>query len=257
MQSNPIVEWQRLSELYREKSDEELQELAADFADLTEAAQQALRGEMRSRGLGDPEASRGSARDGQDAPAQAASSLPPSDLIAERTSEALVEQAGGLMGLGAGAPRLVSDQPEAVDGEEGPHEYTWKTPLCECETQEQAWQLTEALKRAGIESWIESRESYSPYRHVGLDARGPRVMVAADRLEEAQRIAAQPIPQEIVDQARLALPEYEPPACPNCGATEPVLEGVDPANTWRCEACGKPWEEPATGVDGGPEGANG
>jgi len=252
MQSNPIVEWQRLTAEYREKSDEELFELAADFADLTEAAQQALRGEMRSRGLGDPEASRGSARDGQ-----AASVLQPSDLIAERISEALVEQAGGPMGLGAGAPRIVPDQPEAGNDEEGPHEYTWKTLLCECDTREQAWQLCEALKRAGIESWIESREGYSPYGHAGLDARGPRVVVAADRLEEGRRIAAQPIPQEIAEQTRAALPEYEPPACPRCRTTDPVLEGVDPANTWRCEACGRRWTEPATGVDGGQTGAGG
>lgn len=255
MQSNPIVEWQRLSELYRGKSDEELQELAADFAELTETAQQTLRSEMRSRGLGDPEAQR-AARDGLDSKA-APSVLRPADLIAERTSQALVEQAAGTLGFGGGVPRLVPDQTEAGDGGEGPHEYTWKTLLCECETRDQAWQLSEALKRAGIESWIESPESYSPYRHVGLDERGPRVVVAADRLDAAERIAAQPIPQEIVDQTRSALPEYEPPACPSCGTGDPVLEGVDPANTWRCEACGKRWTEPATGVDGGPEGSKG
>src|SRR5580693_8203518 len=54
MQSNPAEDWQRLTEHYREISDEELRELAADFADLTEAAQQVLRNEMRNRGLGDP-----------------------------------------------------------------------------------------------------------------------------------------------------------------------------------------------------------
>ena len=34
-------------------NDDELHQLAADFADLTDTAQQALRSEMRSRGLGD------------------------------------------------------------------------------------------------------------------------------------------------------------------------------------------------------------
>jgi len=231
MESNPIVEWQRLTGEYRQKSDEELLNLAEDFADLTEAARQVLRDEMRSRGLGDPEAPRAVRVD--------PSALQPADLIAERTSNALAEQARGTLGLGGGVPRIVPDRPEAGDAEEGPHEYTWKTLLCECETRDQAWQLCEALKRAGIESWIdESGEGYSPYRHVRLDERGPRV-VAADRLEEARRVAAQPIPEEIVEQAKAALPEYEPPRCPRCGATDPVLEGVDPANTWRCEACGR------------------
>ena len=36
--------------------DEELHELAFEFFDLTDTAQQALRSEMRSRGLGDPQA---------------------------------------------------------------------------------------------------------------------------------------------------------------------------------------------------------
>ena len=53
MQADPIAEWQRLTEHYREMSDEELGELACDFDDLTETAQQVLRSEMRSRGLGD------------------------------------------------------------------------------------------------------------------------------------------------------------------------------------------------------------
>jgi hypothetical protein len=51
MQANPIEEWQRLTELYREMGDGELEALDADKADLTEVAQQVLRDEMRKRGL--------------------------------------------------------------------------------------------------------------------------------------------------------------------------------------------------------------
>ena len=64
MQSDPALEWRRLTEHYREMSDEELRELAADFANLTETAQQVLAQEMRSRGLGDPQAP-GSLRNSQ------------------------------------------------------------------------------------------------------------------------------------------------------------------------------------------------
>jgi hypothetical protein len=58
MQIDPVLEWQRLTAEYRQKGEEELLELARDFADLTETAQQALRQEMRSRGLGDPQSPR-------------------------------------------------------------------------------------------------------------------------------------------------------------------------------------------------------
>ena len=70
-------------------------------------------------------------------------------------------------------------------------------------------------------------------------------MVAADQLDQAREIAARPIPKEIVEQSKMQTPEFEPPVCPNCGAGDPVLESVDPVNSWRCEACGKEWSESA------------
>jgi hypothetical protein len=51
----------------------------------------------------------------------------------------------------------------------------------------------------------------------------------------------------------LTPPEFEPPRCPQCGAEDPVLEGVDPFNTWLCEACGKQWTESAAALSGTPE----
>ncbi len=56
MQADPILEWQRLTEHYREMSDEELHELADDLGNLTDTAQQVLRSEMKSRGLGETQA---------------------------------------------------------------------------------------------------------------------------------------------------------------------------------------------------------
>ena len=54
MRIDPLEEWRRLTPLYREMSDEELYELDADFAGLTEQAQQTLRDEMKSRRLERP-----------------------------------------------------------------------------------------------------------------------------------------------------------------------------------------------------------
>ncbi len=223
MQENALEEWQRLSELYREKSEEELRELADDFADLTETAQQVLRDEMRKRGMGDPEAPH----------------------VAQNHADSLHAEPNPLATL------LCEPQDHAYDpffGQEEsnqPHEYTWKTPLCECEGREEAWQLAEVLRRAGIENWIERPGAHHPVVWDEAMVGTLQVLVAADQLDQARSIAAQPIPREIIEQSKIDLPEYEPPACPQCGAKDPVLEAVDPANSWLCEACGMQWTDSA------------
>ncbi len=118
--------------------------------------------------------------------------------------------------------------------------YVWKNLLCECEGQEQARQIVEVLRRAGIESWIDGSSSY-----LQLDMSSPRVrvLVASDQLEEARAIVAQPIPPDIVHQSNAEERAYELPVCPSCGAPDPVLEGIDPANAWRCEVCSREWTE--------------
>ena len=48
---DPVAEWQRLSELYRRMSDNELLVLARQSSELTDTAQQALAQEVSQRGL--------------------------------------------------------------------------------------------------------------------------------------------------------------------------------------------------------------
>lgn len=247
MQVDPISEWQRLTEQYRGMNDDELRELAYDFADLTQDAQQVLRSEMRSRGLGDPETASAAPK------AQPVRREPPPALMqignAPKGSDSIVDRAA--IAFGASSLELVPDTPDADDEADGPHDYTWKTPLRECDTQEQAWQLSEALRQAGIESWIERPQAYSS-RHASLiglpgfeliGMERPRVLVAADQLDQARVVAAQPIPREIVNASEMSSSEFKAPKCPACGAPDPVLEGVEPENTWRCEQCGKEWTE--------------
>ena len=243
MQADPISEWQRLTAHYREISDEELRELAADFADLTPTAQQALRSEMQSRGLGDPEAV--SSRPGLPQTVPELPETPPPENYTPQASDSIVERAADA--FGSGPPELAPDTPNPDDEDSGPHEYTWKTVLCNCDTSEEAWQLSEALKQVGIQSWIDGPRPRSGY--MSFDLPNPRVLVAADQLEQARAIAARPIPQEIVAESETKVPEFTPPSCPKCGAEDPALEGVDPANTWRCEQCGEQWTE-ATGAGG-------
>jgi len=206
MQINPVEEWQRLTAHYRGMLDGELEQLADSFGDLTETAQQILRSELRTRGLDEPGTPK-----------------------TARYSE----------------PRSSSRFAGAVDPDEGddsPKDYTWKTPLCDCDTSAQAYQLKEVLRRAGIESWVE-----------GARAGGfPRILVAADQLDEAIGIANQPIPLDIIEEFRIEVPAYVPPTCPHCGAEDPVLEGAEPTNLWLCEACGRQWSDPEAESDRNP-----
>ncbi len=226
MQNDPLVEWQRLTENYSRMYDDQLLDLAADSQDLTEQARQVLSDEMRKRGI----------------------ELPKPPIIAARSlPDPGIERAPVAFGILSRAPEPVPDTPDVDDQSDGPLEYTWKTELCECGEREEAWQISEMLRQAGIQCWTERPGTYSGYTQV--DSGGLRIMVAADQLEQAQEVAAGPIPQEIIDQSKMQMPEFALPVCPKCGAADPVLEGVDPYNTWHCEACENEWtEEP------GPEG---
>lgn len=217
---DPSRDWRALGDLYRQKSDEELQELAQDYGELTEVAREVLRGEMKARGLEDP--------------------------AAPKTPEKRARKEAVTHGDAPGQPAAG----EEGDASEPQREYTWKTPLCTCTTMQQAKQIAEMLRRAEIESWIEG--GVNPW-----DAGSLRVVVAADELDQARAVMAKPIPQDVVDESTMEAPEYVAPVCPACGAEDPVLESVEPVNHWLCEACGKEWNEGSEGaVSGGvtPEG---
>jgi hypothetical protein len=123
-----------------------------------------------------------------------------------------------------------------VEEDDQSREFTWKTVLCDFPELEEARLLNMTLRRAGIESWVDGPGNGLSYSQVA---------VAADQLEQAREIAARPIPQEIIDEYNKWGEEYEPPVCPKCGAADPVLESVDPVNSWLCESCGEQWRDPA------------
>jgi hypothetical protein len=241
-----MLEWQRLTEHYREMTDDELRELAADFTDLTNTAQQVMLSEMQSRGLGNPGAA--SVTPELPRPAPIASPTPRPNHAPD-----VPDSIAGRLALlfGACEPELVPDAPPAGAEANGPVDYTWKTILCDCDTVEQARQIQEVLRRAGIESWTERPQEFSSTyaRLTGLPnlqligAARPRILVAADQLDQARALAANPIPSEIVTESQAELPDFTPPSCPNCGAPDPILEGVDPVNSWKCEQCGRKWTD--------------
>jgi hypothetical protein len=215
MQIDPLEEWRRLTKLYGEMGDIEIRELLRQIGDLTAGAQEVLRTELKKRGI--PE-----------------HPLPSEQRPPRFTSRNMQETPNDL----------------ATFDEDDPHDYTWKTSLCECETTEQVQQLMAALDRAGIDSWVE--RSLPGYY---------RILVGADQLERAQEVASQPIPEDIVDEVseRRSTPveSFRTPICPRCGNPDPVLGPVEepkngePAlplsqwvNTWQCDSCGYSWSDP-------------
>lgn len=214
MQTDPMEEWRRLTALYGDLGDVEIRELADQIDGLTPTAQQILRDEIKKRGLND----RGS-----------------------RESEPVIaSRKNPNAGIHWEPANYMYEFSELPDENAGPREYTWKTELRICDTPEEAWQLGKMLERAGIDSWIQG-----PSSRAGLD--GSRLMVAADQLEQARAVSAQPIPQSIIDESKelnQASP-YENPLCPKCGAEDPTLESVEPSNNWLCESCGYTWSDPA------------
>ena len=231
MHHNPAEDWQALAEHYRQMDDVELRELAADFGDLTPTAQEVLRGELRNRRLPEPGAKAGD------------------ETVAQKKHEsAAPEPERWVNAVDADAAVAQVEEPAEDEDDEAPREFTWKTPLCDCETMDQALQLQEALKRAGIDRWVEQ-----PGRNA---VSGPRVVVAADQLEEAQEVAARPIPREIMERFEQEQPEFVAPRCPACGAEDPVLESADRGNCWLCEVCGKQWSDAVPASDEGQERAD-
>jgi hypothetical protein len=231
MQIDHTQEWLRLTGEYRSKCDEELRELYRDFADLTDVAQQVLSAELQSRGLDKKIAEEKQSASSTDSPwAKREVSR-----FAERAQVAIQGRHLGSI-LGSSSAEAVPDDEEGDPESDEAVEYTWKTVLCECEERDQVYQIREVLKRAGIESWVQSR---------GWGLVYPRILIAADELDRAEAIIANPIPQDIIDESHQTVPEYELPRCPGCGAEDPVLEFTEPVNAWKCENCGREWTDPA------------
>jgi hypothetical protein len=216
MKPSAAEEWQRLTKVYSEMSDGQLLELAESYGDLTEIAQPILRDEMKKRGLADPASAK--------QPAASAKA------VFGGWSAALSE-------------RNDAGDPPADESDEGTaeehYEYTWKTELCARGTYEEAWQVAEMLRLAGIESWPDRQGDKWGARTVAAEP--VCVLVAADRLDEARAVIAQPVPQDIIDQSREKPEDFVPQVCPRCGASDPTLEFVEPIDSWVCEDCGARW----------------
>ena len=227
---DPVKEWQRLSRVYSEKSDAELSELSYEFGDLTDIAQQVLRDELKRRSLPEPEAVTSQSQPGS------------------RRSPAAAPGKWDDKYVDAITDPILPGGEEEEGGENSPANYSWKVVLCECSEREEAADVMAALEQAGIKSWYDGPQGSQSWQSYG-----PRVLVAADELERAQLVMQNPISQEIRDQNRTRVPDFETPHCSKCGAADPVLESAEPANVWRCEECGAQWTDPISDAPTGNE----
>jgi hypothetical protein len=218
MQQDPLEEWRRLTALYREMGDIEIRDLVDQINDLTPNAQQILRDELKKRGISEK--------------------APVPDVRSHASLNSLVHWDGREdSGL----------DPDNSTSEGSAAEYTWKTGLCRCESTDVAAQRCEMLSRAGIESWVQRPGSRFVIPWVDEPGFGDiQINIAADQLDQARLVIAQPIPQDIIDEVKqdAETPAYEIPVCPKCKAEDPTLESVEPANNWLCESCGYTWSDP-------------
>lgn len=210
MQADPVEEWRRLSALYSQMGDIEIQELADQINDLVPTAQDVLRDELKKRGIKDLHGSSNTS-------------------VSDRSTSFVSDRPAAVH---QEPPNYRNEFSELLDDDDRERDYTWKTPVCECESLEEARYRGEMLRRAGIESWVDNRRL---------------LLVAADQLERARAIALLPISQEIIDEdreLRSAWAGYELPTCPHCGAPDPTLESIEPSNSWLCESCEHTWSDP-------------
>ncbi len=218
MQQDPLEEWRRLTTLYGQMGDIEIRELAGQINDLVPNAQQILRDEMKKRSIS------------TDQPISRA--------------QASLDQSGAVPSYQEEDTDACLNGEDSGDGEA--RDYTWKVALCRCESLNEAAARSEMLRKAGVDSWIQRPGSrfVIPWIEVGVG--DIQINVAADQLEHAKAIAAQPIPQDILDQLAEedAAPADELPTCPHCHAADPTLESVEPSNSWLCESCGHTWSDP-------------
>ena len=172
MQTDPMEEWRRLTSLYGEMGDVEIRELADQIGDLTPNAQQILRDELKKRGWSN------------DGAKPAAASRGENDAVVRWDQE----------------QDTAADGYGEMSGGDQASDYSWKVALCRCDSLDEAAARGEMLRRAGIDCWIQRPGARSVVPWLELGVGDIQINVAADQLDQAKLIVAQPIPQAILDE---------------------------------------------------------
>jgi DNA-directed RNA polymerase subunit M/transcription elongation factor TFIIS len=236
---DPAGEFLRISERYRQQSDDELLVLIPQSSELTPFAQQALANEVRSRGLkAEAEV------EGPSAPSQfKASSFKPPPAFFEQESPKFRDSAG-------------DDFPDA-DSSDDHDSYQEDRKLVELCT---VWSVRDAIKVQTILDGLGIPFFMGPEKATGVDgatsnfANGVGVQIMQIGMPWARRAMQHyepeddPTPKENQELDELTV------RCPKCQSAEVVFEGRAPEPgkamdessrefEWTCDSCGHQWED--------------
>lgn len=232
---DPAAEYLRISERYRQMSDEELLLLMPQSSELTPFAQQALASEARSRGL---KLEAGT----EDEKAAAPSPVKPRPVYFERESPKFADSAAG---------ELADEESE----EEG-DSYEEDRKLVELNI---VWSARDALKLQAILDEAGIPYFMGPEKATGVDqvtsdfSKGVSVKIMKIGMPWAiplmQHYEPEDDPRSEPEEAKEI-----PVRCPVCHSTEVVFEGLSGAKAseadeasekykWTCDQCGHQWED--------------
>ena len=229
---DPASEYLRISERYRQMSDEELLVLAPQGSELTPLAQQALASELRSRGLKIQLESVGQSRPSQFRRPQFRP--PPASVEHEspnRDSE----------GAGSGPVSAYEEERKLVD-------------LCTVWSMRDALKVQNILDVAGIPFFMGKEKATDVDLVTSTFAEGVVVQI----MKIGQPWARQAMLHYVPEDDRTPTDEEDPGdltvRCPKCHSEEIVFEGGtdtlivagdDSAQKfqWTCDSCGHQWED--------------
>jgi DNA-directed RNA polymerase subunit M/transcription elongation factor TFIIS len=236
---DPAGEFLRITERYRQMSDDELLVLIPQSSELTPFAQQALANEVRSRGL-KAEVERPSA------PSQfkASSFKPPPAFFEHESTKTKFRDSGG------------DDFPDAdsSDDHDSYDEDRKLVELCTVWSVRDALQLQRILDGAGIPFFMGPEKATDADGVTSNFADGVGVQIMLIGLPWARRAMQHyepeddPTPKENVELDEVTV------RCPKCHSAEVVFEGRGPEPVkamdessrefkWTCDSCGQQWED--------------
>jgi len=231
---DPAGEYLRISERYRQMSDEELLVLMPQSSELTPFAQQALASEARTRGL---------KVEIEEAPSLAPQRLRPPDSFAKRESQEVRD--------GEGSDDESFDSPE----EDAYAEDRKLVEICTVWSERDALQLQDLLDAAGIPFFMGEEKATGVDGVTSAFSKGVSVRIMQVGVPWARSAMQRYVPLDD------PTPKEEPREvedltvrCPRCQSEEVVFEDLEsePGTTvdgtaakfkWTCDACGHHWED--------------
>jgi DNA-directed RNA polymerase subunit M/transcription elongation factor TFIIS len=237
-------EFLRISERYRQMSDDELMVLMPQSSELTPFAQEALANEVRSRGL---------KAEVEDEKPPAPSSVKPPPAFFGHESEH--ESPKFRDSAGSGFPDLDSSQEDQYD------EDRKLVEICTVWSVRDALKVQTILDEAGIPFFMGAEKATGVDRVTSNFSKGVGVQIMQIGLPWARPAMQHYEPEDDpTPKEKEALDEL-PVRCPKCHSAEVVFEGLASAPAiatdessqkykWTCDSCGHQWEDDGVAKEG-------